>query len=318
MVGRVPDPRQSDPAYRGEIAGAAALAAEQYGVVSRRQLLDLGVSSTKVERWTAGRRLLPLHRGVYAVGHDRLTLNGRWLAAVLAVGPGGVLSHREAAALHELRPSSRSTVDVTVAARRRVPGVQVHRVERLDPADRTVVAGIPTTTVARTLVDLADVVPPRALRKALEEAERSHRLDARAIEAVLARTRGRNGAGCRRIRAALAELAATGDTVTRSELEDRFLSLLDAHGVPRPLTNRWIAGMEGDAVWPAARVVAELDGWAFHGTRQAFERDRERTSELTAEGWTVVRFTHAQVVGRPAWAAARLRRVLAQAATATG
>jgi predicted transcriptional regulator of viral defense system len=155
---------------------------------------------------------------------------------VLAVGPGSVLSHREAAALHGLRPADRPTVDVTVAGQRQVSGVQVHRVARLDAEDVTVVDGIPTTTVARTLVDLATVVS--ALRKAIEEAERSHRLDVSAIEAVLERTRGRNGTGHERIGAALAELARTGTTVTRSLLEDRFLSLLDAHGLPRPSTNR--------------------------------------------------------------------------------
>jgi hypothetical protein len=209
-------------------------------------------------------------------------------------------------------------VDVTVVGQRRVPGVRVHRVNRLDAADMTKVAGISVTTVARTLVDLADVVPPQALRKALEEAERSHRLDVRAIEAVLTRTSGRAGAGRERVRTALAELAAIGTTLTRSALEDRFLPLLEAHGLPRPLTNRWVAGMEVDALWPASRVVVELDGWGPHQTRHAFQCDRERSAELTAAGYAVLRFTHHHVVRRPAWVAARLRRVLTQAATATG
>jgi very-short-patch-repair endonuclease/predicted transcriptional regulator of viral defense system len=296
----------------------AALAAEQYGVVARSQLLAAGVSASTVKRWTAARRLLPLHRGVYAVGHDCLTRDGHWLAAVLAAGPGAVLSHREAAAVHGLRPSDRPTVDVSVAARRRVVGVQVHRVERLDAADVAVVAGIPTTALARTLVDLADVVPPRALCKAFEEAERSHRLDVRAVEAVLRRTRGRNSGGRERVRDVLTDLASTGTIVTRSTLEDRFLTLLDAHDLPRPLTNQNIAGMEVDAHWPAARVVAELDGWDPHRTRHAFQRDRERSAELTANGYAVLRFTHDHIVRRPAWVATRLRRLLAQAAAGTG
>lgn len=306
---------------RTEVAGdgtIASLAAAQYGVVARGQLLDAGLSVSAIKRRVAGRRLIRLHRGVYAVGHDRLTRDGHWLAAVLAAGLGAVLSHREAAALHGLRPSSRPAVDVTVAARRRVPGVQAHRVERLDRDDVTVVGGIPTTTVARTLVDLGDVVSPHALRKALAEAERSHRLDVRAIDAVLARTRGRGGEGRQRVRAALAELAATGATITRSEIEDRFLVLLDAHGLPQPLTNHWLHGMEVDACWPTSRLVVEVDGWGPHRTRQAFQDDRTRSNDLQAAGWTVLRFTHGDVVHRSAATAGRVGRALAQAATATG
>jgi hypothetical protein len=209
---------------------------------------------------------------------------------------------------------------VTVAGQRRVPGVQVRRVARLGEADVTVVDGIPATTVARTLVDLAAVVAPRALLKTLEEAERSNRLDVRAIEAVLERTRGRNGPGHGRIRAALAELARAGTTVTRSRLEDQFLLLLDAQGLPRPLTNQWTTAMEVDACWPQARLVVELDGWDAHHTRQAFQRDRTRSNDLQAEGWTVLRFTHGDVVHRPTDTADRVRRALRQAyaATATG
>jgi predicted transcriptional regulator of viral defense system len=321
----MPEPSESDHHSGVEVVRAhpdrviAALAAGQHGVVTRRQLFDAGLTRRMVERRVASRHLVLLHRGVYAVGHRRLRREGHWLAAVLAAGPGAALSHREAAALHGLRSADRTTVDVTVAGQRRVRGVQLHRVARLDAADTTVVDAIPVTTVARTLVDLAAAVQPRALRKALEEAERSHRLDVRAIEAVLARTRGRNGASHARIRAALAELARTGTTVTRSRLEDRFLALLDVHGLPRPSANAWTAGMEVDAAWPAARLAVELDGWDSHKTRQAFQRDRTRSNDLQAEGWTVLRFTHADVVHRSDETAARVGGMLRrQAATATG
>lgn len=298
----------------------AALAAAQHGVVTRRQLLDAGLTVEMLRTRRTSRRLLPLHRGVYAVGHRRLRREGHRLAAVLAAGPGAVLSHREAAALHALRPAAGTRVDVTVAGQRRVLGVHVHRVARLDADDVTVVDGIPVTSIARTLVDLATAVSPQMLRKALEEAERSHRLDARAIEAALARVRGRNGAHHERMREALAELASTGSTVTRSWLEDRFLALLDAHRLPRPSANAWTANMEVDAAWPAARLVVELDGWDSHHTRAAFQRDRTRSNDLQAEGWTVLRFTHADVVHRSADTAARVARALrrAYAATATG
>lgn len=318
----MPEPRQSDPAWRGKVAGdrtIAALAAAQHGVVARRQLLEAGVTSSAIDRWIERERLQAVHRGVYAVGHLGLRREGFWLAAVLAAGPGGVLSHREAAALHELRPAARASIDVTVAARRRAPGIRVHRVERLHPADVTEVDGIPVTSVARTLVDLAAVVSPAALRKALEEAERSHRLDVRAIESALARTRGRNGRGHERIKRALADLARTGTTVTRSRLEDRFLALLDAHGLPRPSANAWADSMEVDAAWPQARLVVELDGWDAHKTRDAFQRDRTRSNDLQGAGWTILRFTHADVVHRADETAACVGRELRrQAATATG
>lgn len=287
-------------------------------MVARRQLLEAGLSAEMLRTRLESRHLVLLHRGVYAVGHRRLRREGHWLAAVLAAGPGALLSHREAAALHGLRPAERTTVDVTVAARRRVPGVHVHCVERLDAADSTTVEGIPVATVARTLVDLAAVVAPRALGKAMEEAERSNRLDVKAIEAALEQTRGRNGTGHERMRQALAELARTGTTVTRSVLEDRFLSLLDAHGLPRPSANAWTERMEVDAAWPRHRLVVELDGWDTHHTRQAFQRDRTRSNDLQAEGWTVLRFTHADVMHRAVETAARVARALAQAATATG
>jgi len=295
-----------------------ALAEAQHGVVSRGQLLGAGLAPSTIGRWVARGRLVQLHRGVYAVGHRSLRRDGYRFAAILAVGPGAVLSHHEAAALHALRPSPRTTIDVTVAARRRVPGVRIHRVERLAPEDVTTVDDIPTTTVSRTLVDLATVLPAAALRKALEEAERSHRLDVRAIEAALARVRGRGGAGHARLRAALAELARTGTAVTRSVLEERFLALLDAHGLPRPSANAWTEAMEVDAAWPVARLAVELDGWDAHKTRDAFQRDRTRSNDLQAAGWTILRFTYGDVVYRAAQTAARVGRLLAQAATASG
>ncbi|MFL5817642.1 MAG: DUF559 domain-containing protein [Conexibacter sp.] len=288
-------------------------------MVARRQLLTAGVSPEMLRGRIASRRLLPLHRGVYAVGHARLTRDGYRVAALLAAGPGAALSHREAAALHALVPAAGVRVELTAPGRRRVPGVTVHH-RRLTEEDVTTVEGIAATTVARTLVDLAATRSPTALRKAIEEAERSHRLDVHATEAALTRTRGRNGVGHERIRAALAELERTGTSVTRSWLEDRLLALLDVHGLPRPSANAWTASMEVDGAWPRARLVVELDGWATHHTRQAFQRDRTRSNDLQADGWTVLRFTHADVVHRPADTVERIRRALRRgyAAAPTG
>lgn len=287
-----------------------ALAARQWGVASRRQLLDAGLSTTMVRNRVRAGRMIRLHRGVYAVGHDRLRREGHWLAAVLAVGPGAVLSHRDAAGLHDLRPANHARTDVTTTANRPdEPGIHVHRTRSLDAQDITTVRGIPTTTVARTLVDLAGTVPRDHLAKAIKEADRRRTFDLRAIEATLARTRGRRGPGHRALREAIAEHAALGLSATDSILEDAFLRLVRSNGLPLPATNALLVGFRVDAVWRSHRVAVELDGWATHHTRGAFERDRERDAALTAAGWRVLRFTYRQVTARPDGVIETLRRL---------
>lgn len=260
----------------------------------------------------ASGQLVRLHRGVYAVGHARLRQEGWWLAAVLAAGRGALLSHRDAAALHGLRPpGSRQRIEVTTTGRASsTRAIRVHATTVLDAGDAATAAGIPVTSVDRTLVDLAAVVTPRELRKALAEAER-RRLDVRGIERAMAATARRRGKGHAALRAALAELRAVGAPITRSELEDRFLALLDAHRLPRPQTNYGIEGMEVDAAWPEQRLAVELDGWEPHSTRRAFQEDRTRANDLTAAGWAVLRFTWGDVTARSEETAARVRRALA-------
>ena len=307
----------SDPLGRGPHVDEriAALAAGQHGVVSRGQLLDAGITETMVKQRIARGQLVPLHRGVYAVGNAHLRPNGYRLAAVLAVGPGAVLSHRDAAALHGLRNGGGTRIDVsTPAERRSTERIRVHGRRRLDGADTTVVEGVPVTTVARTLVDLAEVVAADGLRKALSEAERQRTLDVTGIEEALGRLRGRRGRSVAKVRAALADLEQHGATLTRSPLEDRLLPLLDAHDLPRPATNGYAEGYECDAVWRAQRLVVELDGWDAHKTRRAFQHDRTKANALTNAGWTVLRFTHADVVRRPRETAAAIAAQLTRAA----
>ena len=286
------------------------LAERQHGVVARHQLSNLGVSATVVRNRIRSGHLLRLHRSVYAVGHRRLTREGRWLAAVLAVGPGAVLSHRSAAALHGIRESD-GAVDVTTTCRASTRGVVVHRTIVLDDRDITSRRGIPVTTVARTLFDLSSILPADRVAQLLREVDRLGRLNAPALHSVLERGSGR-GAGRRALQAALAEHERLATSLTLSELEDRFLALLDAENLPRPLTNHRIAGMKVDAAWPRERLVVELDGWAFHHDRGAFQSDRARDVALVRAGWTVARFTHADVVGRPAHVADSLRELLAR------
>jgi very-short-patch-repair endonuclease len=278
--------------------------------VARGQLLDAGLSPTMIRDRVRSGRLLPLHPGVYAVGHDRLRREGRWLAAVLAVGPGAVLSHRDAAGLHGLRAANRARVDVSTAGRARSSAkVAVHRTRSLDAQDVATVQGIPVTTVARTLVDLAAVVPGDHLAAAIKEAERRGGFDLRAVEAALARTRGRTGKGHRALKEAIGERAALEGRRTRSPLEDAFLRVLRRARLPLPSTNAIVEGFEVDAIWAAARIAVELDGRQDHRTRHAFERDRERDAILTAARWRVVRFTYRQVVDRPDRVTQTLRRL---------
>jgi very-short-patch-repair endonuclease len=312
---RPPDQMQSVPRSGAQIASPPnepirALAERQHGVVARRQLLAAGITGKVVEKRLASGHLLLLHRGVYAVGHRQLRREGRWLAAVLAGGAGAALSHREAAALHGIRQSNRVKVDVTAPRRRPQRGIDFHHA-KLDPCDVTTVDGIPTTTVARTLVDLANLVPRDHLAKALREAERMRLLDTRAIDQARARTGGRHGAGDQALKQALDELAILATTLTRSHLEVAFLKLVRSAGLPTPRANVFIDTMQVDACWPDHRLVVELDGWANHHTRTAFQDDRTRDVRLTTAGYQVMRFTHADVTRRPAWVAQAVRQALA-------
>jgi very-short-patch-repair endonuclease len=235
-------------------------------------------------------RLLRVHRGVYAVGHGRLSQHGRWLAAVLAAGPGAVLSHAAALTLWQLRPRRLGPIDVTVAGRgrRAGSGIRLHCVRALNEADRMTLDAIPVTTVARTLLDYAEQATTQQLRLALDAADRRELLDVHAIEALLDRSRGRHG-----VRALRGAVAAMGGPApeTRSELERQMLALLRTAGLPEPQCNVVVDGYCVDFLWPEARLVVELDGYPFHRTRRAFEDDRRRDARLQAADYRVLRIT---------------------------
>ncbi|HET6449115.1 MAG TPA: DUF559 domain-containing protein [Conexibacter sp.] len=266
---------------------------------------------TRLRRGT----LVLLYPGIYAAGHRQLRRQGHWLAAVLWAGPGAVLSHRDAAALHGLRPSNRSQIEVTTRRRLRSrrPGVEVRHSALLDARDVTVVEGIPVTSVARTLVDLASVVAKESLAKALREAEHLRVLDLRDLRDAMHRTRTRHGSGHGRLSAILDEHRRRGTQLTRSVLEDRFLTLCDRYTLPRPTMNARVGPHEVDACWPAHRLAVELDGWARHQDRHAFQRDRTKGNDLTGAGWRLLRFTHDDVVRRSDEIAAAIGSFLAGA-----
>ncbi len=267
--------------------GLAEITHRQWGVVTRAQLTALGIRDRGVRDWVQSGRLHRLYRGIYAVGHDRLRLEGRWLAAVFACGPGAVLSHRDVAQLWELRQSNSGLIDVTVPSRngrKRQVGIRLHRTARLRPDEVTVRHGIPVTTVARTLLDLADVLDTQALKRVITETEYLNRFDLTAIDAVVENNPGRRGAKL------MAAVGAAGDR-TRSELEDRFLALLERHGVEPPQTGIWIEGYELDFVWTRAGLVVELDGIAAHTTRSTFNADRLQDRRLWRAGLRTMRLT---------------------------
>jgi hypothetical protein len=285
----------------------SALATRQHGVVARRQLLALGFRSGAIKRRLEAGRLHGVHRGVYAAGYDRLSVRGRWLAAVLACGEEALLSHRSAAALWGLMRPRTSPVDVTSphGRPRRRAGIDLHE-GRIDPEDRAIRNGIPVTSLPRTLFDLAEVVDERRLERAFEEADRLGLLQIRALEHVCARGNGRRAlAPIRRL-----ITAAYLPPSTRSPLEDRFVAFCREHHLPPPVTNTSVLDFEVDALWPAARLIVELDGFSYHGHRAAFERDRARDAALQAAGYRVLRVTHRRLEKDAVTVAEEIRRLL--------
>jgi very-short-patch-repair endonuclease len=292
-------------------AAVAVLAARQHGVISRAQLLDLGLGYRAIDGRIARGLVHPVHRGVYAVGHRRLTRHGAWMAAVLAAGPDAVLSHRSAAALWGMRDTSRAPIEVTAAHKRRRPGIHAHRATLLaDEVTRE--EGIPVTNAARTLLDLASVVSQEEVEHALNEAEIRRLTSPLPLDALVARHPRRRGITA--ITRALEKHQQIGETVTRSHMERRFLAFLDAHQLPRPRTNEPLGPYHPDALWVHQRVIVELDSYHIHTTREAFEADRARDRALTTAGYRVLRISWRQLQNESAAIADQLRTLLSATA----
>lgn len=289
----------------------ADLAAEQYGVLGRSQLLGLGVPERTIEEWLLCGRLHPLHRDSYALGHRLINRRGLWLAAVLACGEGALLSHLSAAALWGLTgPLPR--VDVTAPRGRqglpRRSGIRLHR-GKIDSADREERDDIPVTSLARTLFDVSEAVDYERLKRMSEEADRLRLLRVGELERLCERRPGRHA--LRPVRRLLGEISAP--TETRSPLEDRFAAFREAAGLPPPATNVLLLDHEVDCLWPAARLVVELDSWEFHRHRAAFRSDRARDSALLVAGYRTVRVTHERLDREASTLLAELRALLAVA-----
>jgi hypothetical protein len=257
----------------------AAIADRQGGAIATRQLIACGLSRQSINRRLRAGRLHLIHRGVYAVGHRVIGAVGLRWAAVLACGDGAVLSHRSAADAWGLRASSARTMHVTVgrAGRERREGIVVHR--RTLPADElTKLDGLPITTPARTLLDLAAAgLRGRPLEAALDRAERELRVDWADVHRLLERHAGRSGVPA--LRKTLARYAP-GEVETLSILEEIVLELCDEYSLPRPNVNCVIEGKRRDFYWPDSRLVVEADSYGWHRSPSALNDDRERDVRL--------------------------------------
>ena len=290
----------------------ARLAARQHAVVALYQLIQVGLTAEAVRKRVAAGRLHPVHRGVYAVGHELLTIKGRWMAATLACGEAAVLSHRSAAELIGLRTASTwRAIDVTSPTRagRKRAGIAVHAAKTLAPADVTAVDRIPCTAVPRTLLDLAEATGQRELQRAIERAVTLQLFDLIAINELISRSNGRRGTP--RLQRAI---AAYDDAPTRNELEQAFLEICKRARLPRPEVNARVDLYEVDFLWRAQRLIVETDGLETHGTRRAIERDHRRDRRLRKLGWRVERYTWREVMHEPAGVARELEEMLSAAA----
>jgi very-short-patch-repair endonuclease len=286
----------------------AQLARAQHGLVRLEQLRALGLTAAAVRKRVERGRLLTVRRGVYAVGLAPLGAEARWLAAAWSCGPEAVVSHRTGAAAWGIRRTTSAVIDVTVPSRAgklNGAGIRLHRVARL--VEVTEREGIPVTEWARTVLDLAAVLPPRDVELALERSEQLRLFDLTALERTLHDNSGRPG--CAVLRSVLRE-ARIGETATKNDLEEAMLILCRRYGLPRPQVNVPVGPYEADFLWRKQLLIAETDGWETHGTRAAFEDDRARDAALMAMGFRVVRFTYRQVLRRPREVAATLARLL--------
>ena len=294
---------------RGIDAATATLADAQQGVVKRLQLVELGLHPRAIDRRIAAGRLHILHSGVYSVGDRCLPPLGRLTAAVYAAGRGAVASHRSAAVLHALRAYD-GWPEVTAR-----PGTRKHddiRISRaaIEPDEIMVIQGIPVTTVARTLLDLA-AVDAAGVQKAVRQAEFLGLFDLVEVSRLLERYPRRRGTA--RLRKMIRAFADS-DVRTRSDMEDRFHALVLDENLPAPELNGTVAlgesTIEADAVWREEKLIVELDGRQSHATRRAFEVDRERDRAAAVHGWLVIRITWRQLNEHPRRLTRDIRRLL--------
>jgi very-short-patch-repair endonuclease len=285
----------------GEIADGA------HGVVTRRELMAVGITRTQIEHRLRTGALLREHPGVYRVGHRAPSTEARYLAAVKACGDGAVLGGLAAAYLLGLVRGAPPEPEVIAPREKGIKGVRTRRCRSSDPRDRSTWRSIPVTSVARTLVDLAAVLSPEALGRACHEAGIRHKTTPAEVEEVLARRSTSPGA------AKLRRILRGEERITLSRLERRFVELLRAERLPLPITNRPAGGRRVDCRWPEMRLTIELDSYTYHSSRHAWEADRRRERHAYARGDDFRRFTRDDVFVRPRPMLRELKALLPQA-----
>jgi very-short-patch-repair endonuclease len=283
-----------------------AFASRQHGMVSATQLAAAGLGRHAIAHRVATGWLRRRHHGVYLVGPLETPLTNA-MAAVLAYGEAALLSHYPAAVLWGLRPAPAKTMHVTIPGRdaRSRDGIRAHSLRHLHPHDATRRQGIPVTSPARTLLDLATELPQRDLNRAVDEARVLHLVTDRSLNEQFKRYRYHPGTP------ALRQAIQTEPAFTRSEAERRLLELIRAARLTTPETNDRVGQHEVDFLWREQRLVVEVDGYAFHSSRGAFERDRRRDADLAREGIRVVRVTWRQIADEPEAIVATLAAALA-------
>lgn len=296
----------------GDIDGRIAhIAGRQRGRICSPQLRSAGISRTAVQWRVRRSRLFPLHYGVYAAGHPGPVALGDETAALLAAGMDAVIGGLSAAALWGLiHPvPADGPIEILVPRQRRLtlPGVTVQRTSILLPRDVAIKDGLPLTSPARTLLDLAEQSTLRRVELAFDRGLVDRLLTRAHVSDVIDRANGRRGAGVLR---ALLEPDRRTATVTRSEAEERMLALIRSAQLPAPRVNARLHGYEVDFYWPAEGVVVEVDGFRFHSSRRAFEHDRRKDGALTAAGVVVNRVTWSAIDREPLAVIARLTAAL--------
>jgi very-short-patch-repair endonuclease len=249
------------------------LAEKQHGVVAHRQLIARGLGERLIESRVARGQLIPLYRGVFALGHRRIGLYGEWVAAVLAAGPGAVLSHGTAAQLWGIRGSRRPIEVTRVSGHRRPHGIRLHQTRSLPAEHITLEAGIPVTTIERTFLDTAARLDEKQLEHDLAEADRSRRLRWSKLWRILTE-HGRGRKGVKRLK----RVATQAD----------------------PQVNVLVEGKKVDFYWPKERLIVEADSYGFHGDPRSFELDHQSTVDLEVAGYRVHRTTYKMLQANPA------------------
>jgi very-short-patch-repair endonuclease len=273
------------------------LAERQHGVVAWRQLVALGLAEGLIKSRVKDGQLVLLHRGVFAVGHRRIGLYGEWMAAALASGPCAFLSYGTASQLWGIRGSRRPIEVTRVAGHRRPHGVRLHQTRSLPDEHVTREAGIPVTTLERTLLDTASRLDERQLEHDLVAADRSRRLHWQRLWKVLTEHgRGRKGVG-RLKRVAARVDPRFADAISTSEID--FLILCREEGLKMPQVNVLVEGKRVDFYWPEERLIVEADSYGFHADRSSFELDHQATVDLEVAGYRVHRTTYKMLESNP-------------------